>query len=93
MSYYFLNNLKTLTVEKKMTKRRVKLANKATTESRPCSICMGTHTGPSNLCMACDRRVKNMGDDNAPQHDRDVMQIMRELRQERRLRMVQNLGR
>ena len=76
-----------------MPKRRIKPGNKPTTESRPCSICMGTHTGPINLCMACDRRVKDMGDDNAPQHDRDVMEIMREPRKDRRFRMVQNLAR
>ena len=76
-----------------MTKRRVKPADKATIESRPCSICKGAHTGTNNLCMACDRRVTSMGDENAPQHDRDVMEIMREPRKDRRFRMVQNLGR
>ena len=76
-----------------MPKRRIKPADKATNDSKPCSICKGMHKGSSNLCMACNRRVTNMGDDNAPQHDRDVIQIMREPRQDRRKKMVENLGR
>ena len=76
-----------------MPKRRIKPADKATNDSSPCSICKGMHKGSSNLCMACNRRVTNMGDDNAPQHDRDVIQIMRESRQDRRKKMVENLGR
>ena len=85
--------MKTNTEVKDMPKRRNQPATKATIESRPCLVCQGTHTGPSNSCMACERRLTNMGDDNAPQHDRDVMEIIREPRKERRSRMVQNLGR
>ena len=80
-------------MENDMPKRRNQPATKATIESRPCSMCKGTHTGPCNLCMACDRRLTNMGDENAPQHDRDVMEIMREPRKDRRFRMVHNLVR
>ena len=76
-----------------MPKRRNQPATKAKIESRPCSMCKGTHTGPCNLCMACDRRLTNMGDENAPQHDRDIMEIMREPRKDKRFRMVQKLGR
>ena len=58
-----------------------------------CPLCDKGHIAPTDLCISCDKCLKRMSDSNASDTDREIMQIMREPRADRRASAVEKLGR